>query len=61
MGKYLALFEGRIKRQRQSIGLSQRNIMTGRDVKANRELIAKAEAKIASLQKLIDVNSKKES
>jgi hypothetical protein len=56
MSKYLSVFEGRIRRQRQEIGKAQAQIMAGRNVAAARKLIAKAEAKIAEQQKLIAVN-----
>jgi hypothetical protein len=55
---YMAVIEGRIKRQRQEIGKCQAQIMQGRSLKANRELIAKCQTKIDADKKIIDVNTK---
>ena len=60
MSGYMTVVENRIKRQRLEIGKCQGQIMQGRSLKANRELIAKAEAKIAADQKIIAVNTPKE-
>ena len=51
MSKYLSVFEGRIRRQRQAIGRAQADIMAGRNVAAARKLIAKAEQRIAAALK----------
>ena len=61
MSEYLKVFEGRIKRQRESIGRAQSQIMQGRNVKFNRDLIAKCNGRIAAQQRLIKVNFQKES
>ena len=58
MGNYLTVVENRIKRQRREIGKAQAEIMQGRALKANRELIAKAQAKIDADRKIIVVNTK---
>lgn len=59
MSQYLQTFARRITNARRDIGRAQADIMAGRNIKAARELIAKAEATIAKNQRLIAVNTPK--